>query len=272
MNGRELWRQGRNRLSPHLTEYEAAQEARWLLKAVCADMFSASIGQSDVLLYGELIDKRLAGEPLAYILGETQFMGLPFTVNEKVLIPRGDSESVVEKAIALLPRREACRVADIGTGSGAYGLSIAYYCPGAQVDAVDISGEAITVARRNACLLKLADRLRFGVGDLCAPLSGQYRLIVSNPPYIAASEMPGLSPEVLREPRAALTDNGDGLSFYRRLATETIAYMAPGGFLLVEIGCTQLEAVKDLLARAAWRELEWGLDGGGRPRWVLGRR
>lgn len=183
-------------------------------------------------------------EPLQYILGETEFMGLTFHVEPGVLIPRANTEILVEKALAWM--KPGARVLDIGTGSGAIAVSLAKLGRQAQVTAVDVSDRALEIARRNA--ERNGAAVEFVKSDCFSALKGRkYDMIVSNPPYISEDEMRGLMPEVTREPELALFGGADGLDFYRRISREAPEYLNEGGCLLFEIGWLQKEAVSALV-------------------------
>ena len=194
--------------------------------------------------FDALCDRREAREPLQYILGETEFMGLTFHVEPGVLIPRADTEILVEKALAWM--KPGARVLDIGTGSGAIAVSLAKLGRQAQVTAVDVSDRALEIARRNA--ERNGAAVEFVKSDCFSALKGRkYDMIVSNPPYISADEMRGLMPEVTREPELALFGGADGLDFYRRISREAPEYLNEGGCLLFEIGWLQKDAVSALV-------------------------
>lgn len=194
--------------------------------------------------YDALVERRRAREPMQYILGETQFMGLTFHVEPGVLIPRQDTEILCEAALCRL--REGARVLDIGTGSGALAVSLKALCPGCDVTAVDVSDAALAIARENAG--RNGVQVRFLKSDCFGALSGErFDMIVSNPPYISREEMQQLMPEVRQEPELALFGGEDGLDFYRRIAKEALAHLKVGGWLLFEIGWKQREAVQALL-------------------------
>ena len=194
--------------------------------------------------FGQLCDRRAAREPLQYILGETEFMGLTFHVEPGVLIPRADTEILVEKALELM--RPGARVLDIGTGSGAIAISLAKLGKSARVTAVDVSDKALEIARKNA-ESNGAD-VEFVKSDCFSALQGRkYDMIVSNPPYISDDEMRGLMPEVKLEPELALFGGADGLDFYRRISREAPGYLNEGGWLLFEIGWLQKDAVSALV-------------------------
>ena len=218
----------------------------------------------------QALARRKTGEPLQYITGHQGFMDFELQVDPRVLIPRWDSEVVVEQALSHLPNDKELRVADIYTGSGAYALAFKYYRPQAEVFAVDISADALDVARANAKRLGLM--VEFLQGDLLAPLSGQFDLIAANPPYIKSDEIGKLDYEVQLEPRLALDGGADGLDFYRRLVEDAKAYLKPDGYLIFEIGHDQQEAVCELLKAAGYKDIAWGQDYGSNPRWVLGRK
>lgn len=194
--------------------------------------------------FDALCDRRAVREPLQYILGETEFMGLTFHVEPGVLIPRADTEILVEKALAWI--KPGARVLDIGTGSGAIAVSLAKLGRQAQVTAVDVSDRALEIARRNAEHNGAA--VEFVKSDCFSALKGRkYDMIVSNPPYISEDEMRGLMPEVTREPELALFGGADGLDFYRRISREAPEYLNEGGCLLFEIGWLQKDAVSALV-------------------------
>ena len=194
--------------------------------------------------FGQLCDRRVAREPLQYILGETEFMGLTFHVEPGVLIPRADTEILVEKALELM--RPGARVLDIGTGSGAIAISLAKLGKSARVTAVDVSDKALEIARKNA--ESNGANVEFIKSDCFSALNGRkYDMIVSNPPYISDDEMRGLMPEVKLEPELALFGGADGLDFYRRISREAPGYLNEGGWLLFEIGWLQKDAVSALV-------------------------
>ena len=194
--------------------------------------------------FDALCDRRAAREPLQYILGETEFMGLTFHVEPGVLIPRADTEILVEKALEWM--KPGARVLDIGTGSGAIAVSLAKLGRQAQVTAVDVSDRALEIARQNA--ERNGAAVEFVKSDCFSALKGRkYDMIVSNPPYISTDEMRGLMPEVTREPELALFGGADGLDFYRRISREAPEYLNEGGCLLFEIGWLQKDAVSALV-------------------------
>ena len=215
--------------------------------------FDEPLEPAELARYREAIKQRVQRVPIAYIIGEKEFMGLTFKVTEDTLVPRPDTEILVQAAIERLRARgDAPRFADIGTGSGAICLSVLHFLPKAQADTVDISPAARAVAEENAAALEVADRVTFHTGDLLAPLAGQcYDAILSNPPYIPDGDIAALAPEVrLKEPHTALAGGKDGLDFYRRLMANAPALLKDGGFLAVEVGIHQAAPVAALAVPA----------------------
>lgn len=214
--------------------------------------FDEPLQPGELAAYREMIKKRVLRVPVAQILGEKEFMGLTFKVTADTLVPRPDTEILVQAAVDRLRAmagEEPLRFADIGTGSGAICLSVLHYLADTVADTVDISPAARAVAEENAASLGLADRVTFHTGDLLQPLSGiSFAAILSNPPYIPEADIAKLAPEVrLKEPHTALSGGQDGLDFYRRLANEAPAMLVPGGFTAFEVGVHQAGDVADLL-------------------------
>ena len=199
-----------------------------------------------------LFARRHAGEPIAYILGSREFYGLSLLVTPAVLIPRADTELLVD--LALARARPGARVADLGTGSGAIAIAIARNRRDLQVTATDISRAALDVARQNAALHRVAPR--FLCGDWYAPLAGErFALLVSNPPYIVAGDAHLAQGDLPYEPIDALTDHGDGLGPCRALAAGAADHLEPGGWLLIEHGYDQAAAVRTLLDDAGLQQV-----------------
>jgi release factor glutamine methyltransferase len=202
----------------------------------------------------QFVQRRLAGEPIAYIVGKREFFGLDFDVSEAVLIPRPDTELIVELAIERLPAQG--RLLDMGTGSGAIAVSIAHSRPDATVTALDLSEAALEVARRNA--VNNAARVRFLRSDWFGALATEERfeLIASNPPYIAAGDEHLSQGDLRFEPSGALTDHADGLSALRTIVDGAAAHLLPGGWLLMEHGYDQAAAVRALLDARGYAEVQ----------------
>lgn len=243
--------------------------------------FDEPLQPGELAAYREMVKQRVLRVPVAQILGEKEFMGLTFKVTADTLVPRPDTEILVQAAVERLkamkgeakaPEDEALadgeeassaadrdeaaadvsqeplRIADIGTGSGAICLSVLHYLADTVADTVDISPAARAVAEENAASLGLQDRVTFHTGDLLQPLVGMtFAAILSNPPYIPEADIANLAPEVrLKEPHTALSGGQDGLDFYRRLAKEAPAMLVPGGFMAFEVGIHQAEPVAAL--------------------------
>jgi release factor glutamine methyltransferase len=200
-----------------------------------------------------LLQRRAAGEPVAYIVGQREFFGLPFETTPAVLIPRPDTELLVELALERLPRQG--RVLDMGTGSGAIAVAIAHQRPDASVTALDASQPALQVASRNAS--RNGVRVRCLHSNWFAALAGQqFELIVSNPPYIAAGDQHLAEGDLRFEPSSALTDFSDGLSALRTIVAGAPQYLLPHGWLLLEHGYDQAAAVRQLLTDAGYTEVQ----------------
>ncbi len=235
--------------------------------------FDQPLTAEELAKYRELVKRRTAGEPVAYICGEKEFMGLPFKVSPAVLVPQPDTEVLVETALDLLKGKESVRVADICTGSGAIALALAHYLPGATLVATDISAEALSIAKENAESLGLTDRTEFLEGDLLSPLAGEpFDAILSNPPYIPSADISGLPREVQAEPRIALDGGADGLDFYRRLLDGGAAHLKDDGFLALECGDTQAAAIAEMATDKGFAGAEVLRDLAGRDRVVLIRK
>ena len=219
--------------------------------------FDQPLTAEELARYREMVKRRAAGEPVAYICGEKEFMGLTFKVTPAVLVPQPDTETLVEAVIERLKGKEGARIADVCTGSGAIALALAHYLPETSVAATDISADAVSIAKENAENLGLSERVEFREGDLLAPLSGEpFDAIVSNPPYIPSVEIAGLPREVRAEPIIALDGGADGLDFYRRLVHESAALLKDGGFLAVECGDTQAGAIAEMAVTGGFGRTE----------------
>ena len=216
----------------------------------------------------EFAKRRFAGEPIQYIVGETEFYGLDFEVNRDVLIPRPETEHLAEKSIALANGFARPNILDVGTGSGAIAITLAHELPAAEIVATDIASSALAVARRNAARHGVAERIKFVEADLLGPLATrEFDLIVSNPPYVPQADSDSLSVEVREfEPALALFAGADGLAIYRRLIPETFCALIPGGFLILEIGYGQRAAIEKLLSWSGFKDIGFTADLQGIPR------
>ncbi len=225
-----------------------------------------------------LLRRRATREPIQYLLGAQEFHGLDIAVTPDVLIPRPETELLVEETLRAVASINEPAIADVGTGSGCIAVALARVRRDATLYALDISAPALAVARWNAIRHDTRDRIRFIQADLleafCAAAAGAFDVIVSNPPYIPLQDVGGLQPEVARyEPRAALAAGQDGLAFYRRLLHEAPPLLKPGGHLIMELGCGQSDAVKRLaLQGGAFGSIECRKDAAGIERVLIAKR
>lgn len=209
--------------------------------------YDEPLNAEELAQYRQYIQQRAGGYSVAHIVGKKAFMGLDFFVSQDVLIPRPETELLVEYVVAHMGMEDSLHILDIGTGSGAILLSLLYYLPKATGVGVDISSAALAVAKKNALQLDVDKRVTWQQRDLCTAMPAQmFSIIVSNPPYLTAEDMKHLSPEVQYDPAGALFGGTDGLDFYRRLAIETSAYLNASGLCIVEIGKGQEKAVRQL--------------------------
>ena len=280
MTYRELLRQGTEQLSAADIE-EASLDAWYLLERASgmnrARYFleqTSEVSASVEETFLAWIRERALRIPLQHILGDTEFMGLTFKVNRHVLIPRQDTEVLVEKALESAKRaqKKELRILDMCTGSGCIAISLACLGDFASVTAADISEEALAVARENAA--ENQAQVQFVHSDLFHALEGErYDMIVSNPPYIPSRVIEGLSPEVRdHDPMLALDGGADGLIFYRRLAAEGKKMLASGGQMLFEIGCEQAADVSEILSMEGYTDIEVIKDLTGKDRVVCCRK
>jgi release factor glutamine methyltransferase len=278
MTYRECYEQGCRTLQAAGIE-EAALDARLLLEAVCGT------DRNDLLVHGEQpvapeaeekylnwIRQRAEHIPLQQLTGEQDFMGLTFNVNEHVLIPRQDTEILVEEVLKEL--HDGMRILDMCTGSGCILLSLLHYSNDCEGLGVDLSAEALEVAGRNVLKVltpEKAEHAHFLQSDLFEKVEGKFEIIVSNPPYIASAEVDRLMPEVRdHEPRMALDGTEDGLEFYRRIIAEAGQYLVSSGMLFFEIGYDQGQAVSELMREHGYREVQVVQDYAGLDRVVYG--
>ena len=228
------------------------------------------ISDKERAIFGSYFAQRLAGEPLAYLLGCKEFWSMPIEVSNKVLVPRPETELLVELALKLLDKQDKLRVADLGTGSGAIALALAQERPDWWILATDISPEALTVAQSNAVRLKL--QINFASGDWCQalPKTSKVQAIIANPPYLADDDphLPGLS----HEPRSALVAGPSGYEQLQRIIGESYQFLSDGGFILLEHGHQQGAKVRQLLIKNRYRQVCGWPDYSGLDRVSAGRR
>jgi len=257
---------------------EARREAGSLLAHVIERDRTFLISHAEDLLierdfesFREVVKRRASGEPLQYITGRQDFYGREFLVSPAVLIPRPETELLVESALSVM--NDDSRLCDVGTGSGCIAITILCERPNARATALDISEPALKIARQNAEGLGVSDRLEFVRSDCFESLTEDdeaFDMIVSNPPYVSADVIPGLQPEVKdHEPMVALSPGTDGLSIIRRLLAEAPRFLRKDGFMLLEIGFDQGEAIRELVDVQTWELIDIKPDLQGIPRIVL---
>jgi release factor glutamine methyltransferase len=217
------------------------------------------LNSGEINKYKEVISQRLSGKPLAYITGEKQFLNWDFYVTPDVLVPRPETEILIEMVLEFTKDWDEGQILDLGTGSGVVALSLAHYLPTYQIDAVDISPAAIGVAKENAMRQQLNERVAFYSGDLFAALpvekQGSYTGIVSNPPYIPSEVIPSLSKEVRAEPHTALDGGMKGMEIINRIIESAGKYLIPGGFLALEHGYDQFSLIKEAATKAGFSKV-----------------
>jgi release factor glutamine methyltransferase len=253
----------------------ARLESEWMLAAVTGHdrvglyvNFDQPLTDEELTSYRAMVARRAKREPLQYILGTQEFCGLEFQVSPAVLIPRHDTAVLVEKAL----EKGACAktVLDIGTGSGCVAIALARQLPNAAVTAIDLSPDALSIARSNAG--RVGVKVDFREGSLFDPVSERFDLIVSNPPYITTADLATLQPEVTDfEPVMALDGGSDGLDFYRLISSGASKHLNPGGWLMLEVGIGQAEAVRELLDESGFLDIFTANDTGNIERVVGGR-
>ena len=215
--------------------------------------------------------RRAAGEPIAYLTGAQEFWSLPLHVTPDVLIPRPETELLIEAALERVPDHKNLRIADLGTGSGAIALAIASERVACEVHATEESAAATAVARQNARTLKL-ERVQFHEGSWLKPLSGSFDAILSNPPYISADDIHLRQGDCRFEPQSALTPGSDGMTAIRYIAHASLPFLRPGGWLLFEHGFDQGAKSRQLLKALGYKEVETLADLEGRERVTLGKK
>lgn len=236
--------------------------------------FDRPLSPDELANFKNLFKRRLSREPLQYILGETEFMGLKFKVDSRVLIPRPETEVLVEQTLALARDLPRGRILDIGTGSGNIAISLANYLDGWQVDSIDVSPAALELAAENCAMHGCQGRVQFSHANIHNFMpSGEYNVIVSNPPYISKTEFADLQPEVRDfEPALATTDGGSGLTFYEIISAFGKSHILKDGWVLVEHAYNQSEAVREIFRNNGYRSVTPVLDYSRVPRVVKAQR
>lgn len=235
--------------------------------------FDRPLGPGELGPLRQLVQQRAKGAPLQHLMGTTEFWGREFACDARALIPRPETEQLVELALQRIPAETVVRVADIGTGSGIIALTLAAERPQAAVAAVDASPEALALAQANATRLGLAERVAFRHGDLLAGFApGSLDGVVANLPYIPTSEIPTLSREVQRDPAAALDGGADGLRLVERLIAQARDVLAPGGWIALELGQDQARRVEAMCGAEGFGDIGASSDLAGVERFVCARR
>ena len=219
----------------------------------------------------QLVERRVQGEPIAYLVGHREFWSLQLKVTPDVLIPRTETELLVEIALERIPTDSKIRIADLGTGSGAIALAIASERPYCEIHASDISNAALAVARENARVLGF-QRIRFHEGSWLEPLTGKFTLIISNPPYIPQGDPHLQQGDTRFEPEAALVPGPDGMSAIHRIAVESLPMLEPGGYLIIEHGFEQGQATRSLLKSLDYQAVETKRDLANLERVTIGQK
>ncbi len=242
--------------------------------------FDKPLDAEEVSVFRSFFERRLQHEPLQYIVGSTNFMGLQFTVRPGVLIPRPETETLIEQFVfecKNYPQEDPIEILEIGTGCGNIAVSIAKYIKNAYITTIDISETALELAWENARFHHVEDRIDFVHTDILRSIdiikTKKYGFLVSNPPYVAEVEWKTLQPEIFRfEPHDAVTDHADGLTFYKRIAEISSDLLTDEGIVMVEVGCGQAERVKNILNQSAFREISIIKDLQSVPRVLCGYR
>ena len=227
------------------------------------------VSEGDLQQYTRLLERRLQGECVAWILGYKEFWGLSFTVSPEVLVPRPDTETLVEAGLAVidrLPATEPCTLLDLCTGSGAVAIALKHERPGIEVYASDISPAALAVAKGNGARLLPKPGMYTIESDLFHRITGRFHIITANPPYVPSTVIPTLALEVRREPRLSLDGGADGLDLIRRILVQAKAHLYPGGTLLMEADPGQMQAITELLRNHGYRPITRIPDLSGMPR------
>jgi release factor glutamine methyltransferase len=232
--------------------------------------FERPLAETDLAPLRELVRRRGQGEPLQHLLGTVEFAGRVFVCDKRALVPRPETEELVEVLKSKIQNSKS-KIVDVGTGSGVIALTLAVHFPQAEVHAVDISDDALALARENAVRLGLQDRVRFANSQLLSAVDGAFDLIVANLPYVATADRPTLSREVLRDPEVALFGGERGDELMRELIEAAPARLRPGGLLALEVGIGQADGLVSLLTEKNFHDIAAIRDYGGVKRFIFGR-
>ncbi len=234
--------------------------------------FERNLAENELGPLRDLVKRRGQGEPLQHLLGTVEFCGHTFAIDKRAMVPRPETEELVELLLAEISgQKSEIRILDVGTGSGVIGLSLAVKFPQANVCAIDISEDALSLARENAAQLRLSERVRFQKSDLLENVSERFDLIVANLPYISMQNRHLLAREVLHDPEVALFGGSSGDELVRELIEQAPAHLEPGGLLALEIGLGQAEGLSDFLRQKNYHDIELKKDYSGISRFLLAR-
>jgi len=234
--------------------------------------FERNLAENELGPLRDLVKRRGQGEPLQHLLGTVEFCGHTFAIDKRAMVPRPETEELVELLLAEISgQKSEIRILDVGTGSGVIGLSLAVKFPQANVCAIDISEDALSLARENAAQLRLTERVRFQKSDLLENVSERFDLIVANLPYISMQNRHLLAREVLHDPEVALFGGSSGDELVRELIEQAPAHLEPGGLLALEIGLGQAEGLSDFLRQKNYHDIELKKDYSGISRFLLAR-
>jgi release factor glutamine methyltransferase len=270
LRGTERYLADRGVENPRLNAEHLLAHALGLKRMELYLQFDRPLTESERAPLRDLVKRRGAREPLQHVLGTAEFHGRTFACDKRALVPRPETEQLVELALEMAKDKPATTILDIGTGSGVIALTIALELPSATLHATDLSPDALALAAENAARHALTDRIVFHQADLLPPDDARFDLIIANLPYIPAEEIASLSPEVRHDPASALDGGADGLDLIRRLIETAPDRLAPGGALLLEIGLGQADAVNTLLSARKFRDISVRPDYQNIPRFAVG--
>ena len=270
LRGTERYLADRGVENPRLNAEHLLAHALGLKRMELYLQFDRPLTESERAPLRDLVKRRGAREPLQHVLGTAEFHGRTFACDKRALVPRPETEQLVELALEMAKDKPAATILDIGTGSGVIALTIALELSSATLHATDLSPDALALAAENAARHALTDRLVFHQADLLPPDDARFDLIIANLPYIPAEEIASLSPEVRHDPASALDGGADGLDLIRRLIETAPDRLAPGGALLLEIGLGQADAVNTLLSARKFRDISVRPDYQNIPRFAVG--
>ena len=270
LRGTERYLADRGVENPRLNAEHLLAHALGLKRMELYLQFDRPLTESERAPLRDLVKRRGAREPLQHVLGTAEFHGRTFACDKRALVPRPETEQLVELALEIAKDKPAATILDIGTGSGVIALTIALELPSATLHATDLSPDALALAAENAARHALTDRLVFHQADLLPPDDARFDLIIANLPYIPAEDIAALSPEVRHDPSSALDGGAVGLDLIRRLIDTAPARLAPGGALLLEIGLGQADAVNALLSARKFRDISVRPDYQNIPRFAVG--